>query len=68
MPTKLIKLPTVVELTTLSKSTIYKMVKDGKFPKPVQLSERATGWRVSDVDAWLNNLAPTVTAGGVQHG
>jgi prophage regulatory protein len=65
MPTKLIKLPTVVELTTLSKSTIYKMVKDGKFPKPVQLGERATGWRVSDVDAWLNNLAPTVTAGGV---
>lgn len=68
MPITIIKLPRVIELTTLSKSSIYKLVKAGKFPKPVQLGERATGWRVSDVEAWLNNLTPTASNGGVQHG
>ncbi len=63
MPTKLIKLPEVVTLTTLSKSTIYKLVKMGSFPQPVKLSIRATGWRVSDVEAWLMSRQPNTGAG-----
>lgn len=63
MPTKLIKLPEVVTLTTLSKSTIYKLVKMGSFPQPVKLSVRATGWRVSDVEAWLMSRQPNTVAG-----
>lgn len=63
MPTKLIKLPEVVTLTLLSKSTIYKLVKMGSFPQPVKLSVRATGWRVSDVEAWLMSRQPNTGAG-----
>jgi prophage regulatory protein len=37
----------------LSHSTIWRLVRDGNFPRPIQLSERAKGWRVSDIEAWL---------------
>ena len=26
----------------------------GTFPKPVQLGERAVGWRLSEIDDWLD--------------
>jgi prophage regulatory protein len=37
----------------LSRSTIYQRIKDGTFPKPVQLGERAVGWRASDIEQFL---------------
>ncbi len=37
----------------LSHSTIWRLVRAGKFPRPIQLSERAKGWRASDIEAWL---------------
>ena len=40
-----------------SKSTLWRLVKAGKFPKPVKLSERVTAWRVGDVRDWLNARA-----------
>jgi len=39
--------------TGLSRSTIYQYVKDGAFPKPVQLGPRAVGWLESDVSEWI---------------
>ena len=40
----------------LSRSSIYKMIADGTFPKPIRLGRRAVGWRVEDVQEWLDNL------------
>lgn len=43
-----------VEITTgLSRSAIYKQMKAGKFPLPVQLTSRAVGWLQSDLDDWM---------------
>ena len=44
-----------VELITgLGRSTIYRLVKAGKFPKPVQLVDEYTvGWLYDEVQAWL---------------
>jgi len=39
--TKLIKLPVVIEITTLSRASIYRLIADGEFPKQVKLSTRA---------------------------
>ncbi|MEO5346814.1 MAG: AlpA family phage regulatory protein [Magnetococcus sp. YQC-9] len=33
----------------VSKTTWYKGVKEGRYPPPVKLSERARGWRTSDI-------------------
>ena len=35
----------------VKKSTICKMTQEGEFPEPVKISERARGWRESQVDA-----------------
>jgi predicted DNA-binding transcriptional regulator AlpA len=36
-----------------SSSTLWRRVKEGKFPAPVKLSERVTAWRCADVHAWM---------------
>lgn len=54
---------------TLSKSTIYRLIKAGQFPQPVQLSPGRVGWREDDLATWEAKLAPSVTLavqGGAQ--
>jgi prophage regulatory protein len=41
----------------LSHSTIWRLVRAGKFPSPIQLSPRAKGWRAADIEAWLTERA-----------
>ena len=44
------------ELTTLiglSRPTLYEMMRDGIFPRPIQLGRRAVGWRESVINEWL---------------
>lgn len=50
---KLIKLKDVTEMTTLSKATIYRLIKQGAFPPQIFLGPRAVAWRLSDVVAWI---------------
>ena len=56
------RLPVVLEVTGLSKATIYRLLERGEFPPRVQLSPRCVGWRVADIDAWL---AARAVASGV---
>ena len=37
--------------TGLSRSTIYKFMSEGRFPKPVRIGVRAVGWNSSSVEA-----------------
>ena len=46
----------VVAQTKLSRSTIYRLVGDGSFPKPVRIGPRAKRWLESDIRAWLEEL------------
>ena len=55
---RLIKLPEVLRLTGLSRSTLYRKLKEGDFPRPVQLGKRAVAWRESEVIAWINGRPP----------
>lgn len=50
---RILRLRHVLEYTGLSRSTLYRKVSDGAFPKPVQLSARCVGWRESAVKAWM---------------
>ena len=36
-----------------SRSTIYQLIADGKFPKPFSLGARAVAWLESDIDSWI---------------
>jgi len=50
---KIIRLNQVIESTGLGRSTIYKYISEGKFPTPLQLSERCVGWLESEVQQWI---------------
>ncbi|EGV28072.1 phage transcriptional regulator, AlpA [Thiorhodococcus drewsii AZ1] len=53
-PTKrIIRLPEVVERCGLSRSSVYNLMAADRFPRSIKLSERAVGWRESDIDNWL---------------
>jgi len=43
----------VVRLLNVSRSSLYAWMRAGSFPKPVKLGERAVGWRVSTINAWI---------------
>lgn len=44
----------------LSRTTLWRMVRDERFPSPVHISSGITAWRVADVRKWQekNNLRP----------
>lgn len=53
----------VEEQAGISRATLYRMVKAGKFPRPVSIGTGAVRWKQSDVIAWQSSLvkAPGVT-------
>lgn len=51
----IIRLPDVLRLFPVSKSMWWQGVKDGVYPKPVHLGERARGWKLGDVLALTEN-------------
>lgn len=50
---RLIRLKEVKHATGLGRSTIYKYISEGSFPKPVSLGDRAVGWVESEVTSWV---------------
>lgn len=51
--TRLIRLPEVQHRVGLGRSTIYRWMSEGKFPKPVQMGGRAVAWAEDEVEAWI---------------
>lgn len=49
----IIRLPQVKQRLGLSRSTIYALIKDGKFSGPISLGSRAVGWLESDVSKFI---------------
>ena len=55
METQVLKLKDVITQTTLSSSTIYRLVQAGEFPKPIKLAAHASGWLESDIEDWIES-------------
>lgn len=51
--TRLIRLPEVQHRVGLGRSTIYRWMAEGKFPKPVQLGGYSVAWAEDEVEAWI---------------
>jgi predicted DNA-binding transcriptional regulator AlpA len=51
-----LRLPQVLELVPVSKSTWWAGCKTGRFPKPVKLGPRTSAWRTEDIAALLEKL------------
>ncbi|WP_322003032.1 AlpA family transcriptional regulator [Marinobacter alexandrii] len=50
---RVLRLAEVQEKTGLARSTLYKYVDAGTFPRPIYLGGRAVGWIDSEVHEWL---------------
>ena len=50
---RVIKLPAVVDQTSLSRTTIYRLISQGTFPAPIKIGPNAVGWLQEDVSAYI---------------
>lgn len=55
MPDRILRLKTVLERTGLSRSTLYRKMQNGTFPRNIQISTRCAGWRESALEAWMRD-------------
>lgn len=58
---RVVRLPEVMEITGLSRTTIWRRERDGSFPPPIRLGgehTRAVGWREADIYDWIDGLSP----------
>ena len=46
----------------LSRTTVYRSMAEGHFPRQVSLGVRAVGWKESDIEKWLNEREVTIFA------
>jgi prophage regulatory protein len=49
---KILRLPQVEEATGESRSTIYKRISEGRFPRPVKLGAKSVGWVEDGIAAY----------------
>ncbi|HLY91355.1 MAG TPA: AlpA family phage regulatory protein [Acetobacteraceae bacterium] len=54
-PERILRIRTVLARTGLSRSTLYRKVGAGTFPRQVRIAERCMGWRESAVNEWLRD-------------
>ena len=53
MAPTILRLPSVMERTGLSRSTIYLRISEKLFPEPIALGGRAVGWIEDEIQKWL---------------
>lgn len=49
----LLRLPAVRKKTGKPRSSLYLMIANGEFPKPIKLGKRSVAWIESEVDQWI---------------
>ena len=58
-----LRLPQVKEITCLSKSSIYRMMDEGDFPKQIALGARSVVWVRSQVEDWCSQKVAAALVG-----
>ena len=53
---KIYRRPDVMNITGLSRSSIYLRISTNEFPKPVKLGRRAVGWPEESIIAWQTKM------------
>ncbi|GAA6145838.1 helix-turn-helix transcriptional regulator [Thalassolituus maritimus] len=50
---RLIRFPEVKQITGLCRSQVHAMIAEGRFPKQIKLSTRASAWIAEEVYSWV---------------
>lgn len=52
---KFVRLPYVIDRTSISRSSLYRMISDGRFPPPMKIGHCSV-WLECDIDQWMNDV------------
>ena len=52
---KLLRLRDVIKMTSLSRTTIYDYMAEGKFPKNILLGPKISVWIEREIQEWINS-------------
>ena len=55
--TGIVRLPTVLAVFPVGRTTWWQGIKEGRYPAPVALSKRAVGWRAEDIRNLIQTAA-----------
>jgi prophage regulatory protein len=54
-PDRIIRLKTVLHRSGLSRSTVYRKMKEGTFPCQIPISTNGAGWSEAEINRWVAN-------------
>jgi prophage regulatory protein len=57
---RLLPMPKVMDLTSLSKATVYRKVADGSFPAPFKIGKSRVAWLEADITGWIKSRTRAV--------
>ena len=52
---RFIREPECLKITGLSRSTRWRLEREGKFPKRIKISENTIGWFPKDIEKWIQD-------------
>ena len=52
---KLLRLRDVIKMTSLTRTTIYNYMAEGKFPKNIHLGPKISVWIEREIQEWINS-------------
>ena len=55
MQDRLLRRREVERITGMSRSSIYRLMQEGGFPRPVRVGPSAVRWKSSDITAWIES-------------
>ena len=55
MSDRLLRRREVERMTGLARSSIYRYMQEGDFPRPVRVGPAAVRWKASDITGWLES-------------
>lgn len=50
------RLPDVIKVTGLSRSSIYLAISKNQFPKPIKIGRRSIGWPEKILQEWIKKM------------
>ncbi len=50
---KLLRIAQVCDLTGLRRSSLYRLSAEGRFPKPLKITQRASAWSEAAIRQWI---------------
>ena len=58
VPKRLLRLPEVLAMCSISRAAAYALIKRHEFRKPVRVGHRASRWREEEIASWIDELPP----------